>query len=169
MKTSIKALVTAVSLAAIAVPFTAWADKHEREEHHDRRAAFTAPTEAVTKECGSCHMVFPPQMLPARSWTAVMDGLDKHFGENATLDDAKKKEIADWLVANAGDARGVNGHYLRGLSAGQTPLRISETPYWIKEHRKEVSEADYAKPSVKSKANCAACHKDAAKGNFDDD
>jgi mono/diheme cytochrome c family protein len=122
--------------------------------------------ESVTKECGSCHMVFPPQMLPARSWTALMEGLASHFGENAALDEAKKKEIADYLTANAGDARGVNGHYLRGLSKSETPLRITETPYWVREHG-EIRQSAYTK--VQSKANCVACHKNAASGIFEGD
>jgi hypothetical protein len=174
MKISVKGLVTAASIAAI-VPFSAWAghpEDHERHEHHERHRgtpAVPTPPEAVTKECGSCHMVFPPEMLPARSWTAVMDGLANHFGENATIDDAQKKAIADWLIANAGDAPGANSHYLRGLTQSETPLRISETPYWIREHRKEVSETDFAKPNVQSKANCVACHKDAARGVWEDD
>jgi hypothetical protein len=114
-------------------------------------------------------MTFPAEMLPARSWTAIMEGLPNHFGENADLDAAKKREILDWLTAHAGDARGSNGHYLRGLAKSEAPLRITETPYWVREHRKEVRESDYADPKVKSKANCVACHKDAAKGVFEDD
>lgn len=162
MKVSVKMLLTAGSLAASAVLAPAFADR-------DEKGPIVASPETVVKECGSCHMVFPPQMLPARSWTAVIDGLANHFGENATLDPEKKKLIADWLAANAGDAAGVSAHYLRGLMLSQTPLRISETPYWIREHRKEVRESDFVKPNVKSKANCVACHKDAAKGAFDDD
>jgi hypothetical protein len=26
-------------------------------------------------------MVYPPQFLPARSWRAIMAGVNKHFGE----------------------------------------------------------------------------------------
>jgi hypothetical protein len=167
MNIFMKGLLTAGSLTVSAVLFSAWADDHH--DRHRQKAVFQAPPEAVTKECGSCHMVFPPEMLPKRSWNAVMDGLSSHFGENATLDDAKKKEIADWLVAHAGDSPGVYGRYLRGLSDKETPLRISETPYWIREHRKEVSESDFKKPNVKSKANCVACHKDGAKGVWEDD
>jgi mono/diheme cytochrome c family protein len=162
MKILIKALLTAGSIAASAAFLPALADR-------DEGGRFVAPPEAVRKECGSCHMVFPPQMLPARSWTAVMEGLASHFGENASLDAEKKKQIADWLRANAGDARGGDGHYLRGVMLSQTPLRITETYYWIKEHGKEVRESDFTKPDVKSKANCVACHKDAAKGAFGDD
>jgi hypothetical protein len=51
----------------------------------------------------------------------------------------------------------------------QTPLRITETYSWRRAHRKELWEDAFAKPNVKSKANCVACHKDAAKGNFGDD
>jgi hypothetical protein len=169
MKIYIKALLTAGSLAAIAVPFSAWADKHESDDRHSRAAAISAPPEAVKKECGSCHMVFPPEMLPERSWKAIMEGLSSHFGENATLDPEKLRQITDWHVTNAGDASGANSHYLRGLMQSQTPLRISETAYWIKEHRKEVRDSDFAKPAVKSKANCVACHKDAERGVWEDD
>ena len=160
MKTRLTGLSFAASMAIASACWTpsALADKPT-----------TIPDATVTKECGSCHMAFPAEMLPARSWTAIMEGLSSHFGENAALDAAKKKEILDWLTAHAGDARGSNGHYLRGLAKSETPLRITETPYWVREHGKEVRESDYANPKVKSKAVCVACHKDAAKGNFEGD
>ncbi|HQF31566.1 MAG TPA: hypothetical protein PLJ34_08980, partial [Hyphomicrobiales bacterium] len=62
--------------------------------------------QTVIEECGACHMVFQPAMLPARSWVAVMNGLADHFGENAALSDDKVRAITDYLVANAGDAGG---------------------------------------------------------------
>ncbi len=71
------------------------------------------PDATVTKECGSCHMAFPAEMLPARSWTALMEGLSSHFGENAALDAAKRKEILDWLTAHAGEL----ARFQRSLSA----------------------------------------------------
>jgi hypothetical protein len=114
-------------------------------------------------------MAFGPEFLPARSWVALTDGLANHFGENATLDPAIKQEIADYLVAHAADASGGNGHYMRGLKASATPLRITETPYWIGKHRHEVSAADFLSPNVKSKANCVACHAGAARGLYEDD
>jgi mono/diheme cytochrome c family protein len=30
------------------------------------------------QECAACHMAYPPGLLPARSWTRIMSGLDKH-------------------------------------------------------------------------------------------
>ncbi|MDZ4210776.1 MAG: cytochrome C, partial [Methylotenera sp.] len=44
-------------------------------------------------ECGSCHMLYHPGLLPERSWNKMMAGLDKHFGENASLDTATRDEI----------------------------------------------------------------------------
>lgn len=39
----------------------------------------------VQSECGSCHLAFAPSMLPARSWQALMGGLQNHFGDDATM------------------------------------------------------------------------------------
>ena len=47
----------------------------------------------VKKECGSCHMVFPPQFLPRRSWQKLADTLADHFGENAGLGEAQRKAV----------------------------------------------------------------------------
>jgi mono/diheme cytochrome c family protein len=129
----------------------------------------TGPQATMTKECGACHMVFPPQFLPARSWAALMDGLANHFGETATLDAAIVKEVAEYLATHAADAPSGDKRYLRGLKATETPLRITETPYWIRKHTGEVSPSTFSNPKVKSKANCVACHRDAAQGNFGDD
>ena len=72
------------------------------------------------KECGACHMAFPPQLLPARSWKAIMLGLSDHFGENAELAEPTRAEITAYLVAHAADAPGTaNGWlFLRGVDAG---------------------------------------------------
>ena len=125
-------------------------------------------TDAATqKECGACHIAFPPQMLPARSWQAVMDNLGKHFGEDASLPAADRKAITDYLTANAADGTNTRGagFLIRGIAAGDTPLRITETPYWQRGHR-EVSSADFTNPKVKSPANCGACHTGAAQGTY---
>ena len=128
---------------------------------------FPPVTHAATlEECGSCHLAFPAAMLPARSWRAMMGDLGNHFGEDASLDPTVQASITDYLVANAADVRG--SKLLRGLSPQDTPLRITELPKWVREHR-EVSRAEWNAPDVKSKANCAACHKDAEKGYYDDE
>lgn len=118
-------------------------------------------------ECSDCHMAYPAGFLPARSWSAIMATLDDHFGENATLDEATRAEIETYLVANAADAGGRTPGMLRGIAPDATPLRISELPWFIREHTGEVS------PQMKEKAgsmsNCTACHRGAAQGRFEDD
>ncbi len=129
----------------------------------------TGAQATMTKECGACHMVFPPQLLPARSWVALMDGLANHFGESATLDDATTKEVVDYLASHAADAPDGDKRYLRGLRTTEAPLRITDTPYWIRKHTGEVSPTAFESPKVRSKSNCVACHRGAAQGTFGDD
>jgi hypothetical protein len=50
------------------------------------------------QECASCHMAFPPGLLPAASWTKMMSALDKHFGADASLTPAETAEITGFLV-----------------------------------------------------------------------
>jgi nitrate/TMAO reductase-like tetraheme cytochrome c subunit len=108
-------------------------------------------------ECGSCHVAFPPRLLPAESWRAVMSGLDKHFGSDASLDAAATKEIGAFLDKNAGS----NRH----ATSGKPTLRITETRWFVREHD-EVSERVWKNPKVNSAANCAACHTQAESGNY---
>ncbi len=113
---------------------------------------------AYRQECGSCHVPYPPALLAAPSWRAVMGGLDKHFGTDASLDAAPRAAILAFLEKNAGT---------RDTSAGGNPLlRISETAWFRKEHGKEVSPATIKSPEVKSIANCGACHLGAERGSY---
>ena len=113
---------------------------------------------AYRQECGSCHVAFPPKLLAAPSWRAVMEGLDIHFGDDATLEPAVQREIAAWLEANAGR---------RDTSANGKPLlRITATPWFRKEHRREIEAGVQRRPEVKSFANCGACHTGADRGDY---
>lgn len=126
-------------------------------------------TDARTvQECASCHIAFPPSMLPAASWKRMMGGLDQHFGDDASLDAETTAAITRYLVDHAGDAPGQASKLLRGLRAGDAPLRITELPKWVREHD-EVPRSDWTRKDVGRKANCAACHIDAEKGYFEDD
>ena len=83
--------------------------------------------QTVAKECGACHMVFPPQFLPARSWQKLMADLSSHFGEDASLADPARQTIMAYLVDHAADGPQTRDgkRFLRGLSAADTPQRIS--------------------------------------------
>jgi hypothetical protein len=123
----------------------------------------------VKEECGSCHLAFAPSMLPVASWQRMMANLKDHFGDDASLEPAVAARITDYLVANAGDAGGRRyGEKLqRGASATNAPLRITELPKWIREHR-QVPDWEWKHKAVRTRANCTACHVDAARGYYDD-
>ena len=111
-------------------------------------------------ECGSCHLAYPPQLLPAPAWRRVMAGLGKHFGTDASVDARAAAEIGAFLETNAGQGR------KRGQDSGT--LRITQTPWFTRKHH-EVSAADWKNPKIKTAANCSACHSGAERGDFDED
>jgi len=123
----------------------------------------------VREECGSCHLAFAPSMLPANSWKRMMGDLNNHFGADASVAPAAAERITRYLVENAADTGGqrYGGRLMRGVSMRNPPLRITELPKWVREHR-EVSANDWKSKDVKTKANCAACHTDAKRGYYDE-
>jgi hypothetical protein len=123
---------------------------------------------SMEKECGTCHMAYPPMFLPQRSWQALMAGLENHFGENASLGAAATRRIAAYLMANAADASG-GAPVPAGLAGGETPLRITDMPWWIRAHSQDVPPGAFTSPKVKSRANCLACHTGGARGQWDID
>jgi hypothetical protein len=81
-------------------------------------------------------MAFPPQFLPQRSWQKLVETLADHFGENASLGEAERKAVLDYLLAHAADgpqAGRAGRKFGQGIAAGQTPLRITETPWWMQD------------------------------------
>jgi hypothetical protein len=166
MFVSKKALITSL---AIGVSASLWLLPAMRAhaDHDVRVSSVTDPV--VIKECGACHMPYQPAFLPARSWEKLMTGLKDHFGENAELDETKLKQITAYLMANAGDRAGGRG--MRGLGPTETPLRISETPWFQHKHgkRDRIAPATLKRRGAKSVSDCVACHNGAAQGYFEDD
>lgn len=113
-----------------------------------------------TQECGACHTAYPPALLPARSWQRLMGALDQHFGSDAALDPKTLAELSGWLQQHAGT-------YKRVAEAPPED-RITRSAWFERKHRK-VEPATWKLPSVKSAAQCAACHRGAEQGRFDDD
>lgn len=139
-------------------------------DHGERGPSLPAVDhKAWRAECGSCHIAYHPALLPERSWRKLMAGLDSHFGENASLDAATSKEIETFLAANAADrSDSRRGRKVAAsIPANSTPLRISETPWFERKHD-ELRPEVWKRKEVGSAANCAACHKNADKGRFDE-
>jgi hypothetical protein len=116
---------------------------------------------AFKAECGSCHFAFPPALLAADDWRRVMAGLDKHYGNDASLDEVPRRQIEDFLVRNAGSGRRTQGAEAR--DGGLPRLTLTR---WFRHEHDEVPAAVWQRKEVSSAANCAACHTRAEVGSF---
>lgn len=129
----------------------------------------SATDPVYAEECGACHMAYHPSLMPARSWTALIAGLDDHFGENASLDPATAAGINAWLTARAAET--VETRPAVALARALAPdnqvaaISITGSQFWKRTHA-GLSDAVFAARPVSTRSNCAACHADAASGLF---
>jgi cytochrome b/mono/diheme cytochrome c family protein len=151
-------------------------EHHDRGDHHRRSKGekpSTAPRSSsdpegralYRKECGACHLAYPPHFLPAESPRRIMAGLERHFGgANVELERATRDRIERYLAESSGDA----GTAPDVAPGGGAPTRITELRWFQKKHR-EIAASVVARQSVRSLSNCTACHGGAADWDFDDD
>lgn len=142
--------VAIVALAALAFP-PAHADS-------GRRMPYNVPA-AYLQECAACHTAYPPGLLPAASWRRVMGGLEKHYGTDASLDAATVQQLSQWLQAYAGTYKRVREE--------PPEDRLTRSAWFEHKHRK-IEPSTWKLASVKSPANCGACHTGADQGRFDE-
>lgn len=123
---------------------------------------------AYLKECGSCHMAYPPEFLPARSWNRVLGALQEHFGDSAQLDAATRQRIHDYLVAHAADKTQNEHSYaiMHSLNASEAPLRITATPYIAGIHAAVLDPVWGGNPRPKTLTECGVCHLQAQVGDY---
>ncbi len=114
---------------------------------------------AYAQECASCHLAYPPGLLPSASWRRIMGSLDRHYGTDASLDAATVKELTGWLQASAGTGKRV--------AEAPPQDRITRSAWFERKHR-GIEPAVWTLPSVKTPAHCAACHGSAEQGRFSD-
>lgn len=148
----------AAALAVMAAALTALAGPAAADV--DRRAARVPLLPAYAQECGACHVAFAPGLLPAASWQRLMGTLPRHFGTDASLDPALQQSLTAWLVAHAATGRKTG-------RASPPDDRITRSAWFVHEHD-EIAAAVWARPSIKSAANCPACHARADQGDFDE-
>jgi len=139
-----------------------YSEKHSGKYGGENRGKPLQPAQTnakFQKECSDCHIVYAPGLMSADSWRKVMAGLDKHFGTDASLSALDNREITEFLVNNASNR----------WSAPTAPLRISEAAWFKRKHNShEINPEVWNNPKVKSPANCAACHPDAERGDFNE-
>jgi len=165
--------------AILSVSTLAWSESWEEEhyEHADKMTQSQSWKPASTamkdykKECAACHMLYPANLLPSRSWKHLMSSLENHFGENAELDREDRVSITHYLMNHSSDeSRTYFGNRInRSIPENRAPMRISQTGYFLRKHDEIPQRFVRNNPKVGSFSNCIACHSGAEHGSFDED
>ena len=119
------------------------------------------------EECSACHLAYPAAMLPSISWQKLMTSLESHFGEDASLDNESVNQITEYLISQAADSHWAGNRFSRG-QMNDWPIRITETDYWLREHKNQSFKDPINLEDI-SPVDCVACHDDASRGIFDVD
>ena len=134
------------------------------------RPAFGVPAGPLeptyVKECGSCHMAYPPSLAPSSRWIAIMDSLPDHFGEDARLEADLMSRIRAYLTMNSAEKWDTRAAHEFALANPSDPLRLTATPFWTRMHRR-IPETVFKSRAVGAKSACDKCHSDASTGRFD--
>jgi len=127
---------------------------------------YKAQNPIFVEQCGDCHKIYPPFLLPKKSWSRVMRDLDNHFGEKITeanITKSQQSTIKEFLYANSAETSTRESSVKIMKSLGKRrPKAITKTPYWRETH-KDIPKSAFKTKKIKDKSNCIACHK-----NFDD-
>lgn len=162
---------------ALASALPAYADGHNSTwswlTSFDRHKEVPAVTnKAWLDECSSCHYAYPPGLLPEGSWKKLLapPALEKHFGENIEMKDELRLRLLDYATKNSAD-QGVakRSRKIMDSLSGDTPERITETPYIKRKHQEIPRKLIQDNPQVKALSQCDTCHTEAKSGNLDDD
>lgn len=165
-----------LSAAILSISGTAFSDDDHNGGFLNRwfggSNAGVAPVEypRYLEECGSCHFPYQPGLLPERSWIQIMTNLEDHFGENAELPIEDNKLIESYLVKNAADHSNYkrSKKIMKKMRHSDTPIRITETRYFIKKHDELSRKMVQDNPGVVSISRCKSCHTQAEKGIFEE-
>ena len=118
----------------------------------------------LSKECASCHILYPANFLPRKSWETMMNNLKNHFGDDASIDEESNKEILAFLIKNSAETSSTKTSWRFLNSIGNKDIiALTQTTFWEKKH-KDIPKELFKNKDIKSKANCKACHSDIEKG-----
>ncbi|WP_310441081.1 cytochrome b/b6 domain-containing protein [Sulfurimonas sp.] len=129
---------------------------------------YRAEHEQFYKECISCHTLYPPYLLPKESWVKMMDNLESHFGDDASLDEADKNSIKDYLVKNSAQTSTKESaqKILKSIKNSDT-IAVTKTAYWQNKHD-VIDKSIFKSKKVGNISNCKACHKNIERGLLND-
>ena len=169
-----------LSLGAVGLAVGDSDDDHEKHEKgggwlKSRPDVAPVVNAAYGEECGSCHLAYQPGLLPALDWARIMgpDALADHYGDDASLSDALRGEIASYLVANSADqgtsSRSRAFSFVGDAAADAALPRITQTRYFVKKHDEIPKKWVAGNPGVGSFSQCNSCHRGANEGIYDEE
>ncbi len=132
-------------------------------------ATQTAGAKTYKTECSACHVAYPTTFLSEKSWNTLLDGLDKHFGDNAELIPEDLQSIKAFLGKNNYDKSRIKRIYHQRFDTPGTPIRVTKTVFFRAIHNEVPNRWVTQNPKVKSFSHCEACHRGASKGYFDEE
>ena len=151
----------AVIFAPLAYPGYSWTVQavSDLSAAHAPSRALWDQLSAFYNVCISCHTLFPPFLLPQKSWVSMMDTLENHFGDDASLDASTTESIKAFLVKNSAESSTKESslRILASLEKEKTYLAITETPFWKNRHKK-IDKAIFSQKEIGKPSNCKACH-----------
>jgi cytochrome b len=147
---------------------TGWAEGYATLRRQARAAAAAgqgAATATWRDECGACHLAYPPELLPLRSWLRMLDEQQRHFGEDLGLSADTQHALAAAARSGSRTPRWAGAMLVASIPAGEAPQRVTQTAFWRERHA-AIAEARFATPPVSGRHDCGACHGDAADAIF---
>jgi len=143
-------------------------DEHEYKFWQKKPGVKPVSNVLYQDECGACHFTYQPGLLPSGSWKKIMTNLEDHFGDNAELDPADNLLITTYLKNNSAEKSSFRRSVkiMRSLGSSSFPGRITQIPYFVREHDEIPARLVNNNPKVASLALCDKCHQTANKGIF---
>lgn len=124
---------------------------------------------AYIENCGTCHFLYQPGLLPYKSWETILDTPAGHAGGELSISSTLQNEIKKYMLSNSAEkSTWEKSRKIADSINNDTPVKISEIPY-IKRKHWGVRDKIFKRESIGSRGNCIACHRSAAKGVYDED
>jgi cytochrome b561 len=121
--------------------------------------------EVWARECGDCHLAYPPSLLPGAAWERLLAEDADHFGESLALPPDVAAELRAVAAAGAAE-RAQNEFAARVAGEDVADGQITRTRAWADAHA-EVPAGSFGPDGSGSPGRCGACHPGAESGGFD--
>lgn len=135
---------------------------------YNKKIDYVKANPVFVNECGSCHTLYPPTLLPNASWQKLMGDLGNHFGDDTSLDPADHASILAYLLTHSAESstQEMSVKMMQSLQ-NRDMIAITQTPFWQRTH-KNIPDTLFKSERIKSRANCKACHSDVESGMIED-